>query len=189
MFYLIAIVFSGFCWVALENIWLLGTTAGRTYLAAYGAPRVVGASGGVTAVFIMFVLFYPRQTILVWGIFPAPAWVIGALIIGLDMLNALGGKAGGTAWQAHLGGAAFAYFYLQLRWNFSRLLPSSGKFRWKLPGRGPKLRIHDPDDDQQLAAEADRILAKMHSEGEQSLSSRERRTLERYSRQVRDKRR
>ena len=93
-----------------------------------------------------------------------------------------------TAWEAHLGGAAFAFLYLKLGLNLTRYLPGSGSFSLKLPRRGPKLRIHNPEDDANLAAEADRILAKVHQQGEQSLTSRERRILEKYSRRVRDRR-
>ena len=51
------------------------------------------------------------------------------------------------------------------------------------------LKIHDPD--RQLAKdadEADRILAKIHAEGEESLTAGERKILERYSRLQREKR-
>jgi hypothetical protein len=104
------------------------------------------------------------------------------------LLQGLGGRAGTTAWQAHLGGAAFAFLYLQFRWSLSRLLPSQVKWKW--PRRGPKLRVHRPDtDDDALDQEADRVLAKLHREGEQSLTGRERRILEKYSRRIREKRR
>ena len=46
-----------------------------------------------------------------------PAWVIGAIVIGLDLLNAATGQAGNVAWQAHLGGAAFRLLYVQLGWR------------------------------------------------------------------------
>ena len=62
-----------------------------------------GASGGVTAVFILFVLYYPRQTVYFLGLLAMPAWVIGAIVIGLDLLKARTGKAGNVAWQAALG--------------------------------------------------------------------------------------
>ncbi len=184
LFYLVAIVFSGLTWLVMEDAWAFSSGIDPAVL-----PPVVGASGGVTAVFIVFVLFYPRETVYVWGLLAVPAWLIGAIVIGQDLILGATGKAGNTAWQAHLGGAAFAFVYLQMRWKLSSLLPLSRISSWKLPGRGPRLRVHDPDDESdELAAEADRILAKVHREGEQSLSNRERRILERYSRQVRDKR-
>jgi len=51
------------------------------------------------------------------------------------------------------------------------------------------LKIHNPDKYlARDAEEADRILAKIHEEGEASLTSSERKTLERYSRLQREKR-
>ncbi len=196
LFYLAAIVFAGLTWVVMKNAWLLSSDEGRVWLSAFNRlpafsdklPGVVGASGGVVAVFVTFVLYYPKQTLYLWGLVAIPAWVVGALVIGGDILRGMSGAAGVTAWEAHLGGAAFAFLYLRLGLNFSRLLPATGSGRWKMPRRKPNLRLHNPDNDQDLAAEADRILAKVHREGEQSLTGRERRTLEKYSRSVRDRR-
>jgi membrane associated rhomboid family serine protease len=188
LFYLAAIVVSGLVWLIATDLWLLGTAAGQADRAAEGFPAMIGASGGVTAVFLLFVLFYPRQTVYVWGLVAVPAWLIGALIIGQDLWLGLRGQSGSTAWQAHLGGAAFAFLYLRLGWNFSRYVPSS--IRWKWPRSTPRLRIHrDDDDPDTLDAEADRVLEKLHREGERNLTARERRVLEQYSRRMRERRR
>jgi hypothetical protein len=56
----------------------------------------------------------------------------------------------------------------------------------------PRLRVLDPGEDKRyhdLDEQADRILAKLHREGEGSLTAKERRLLEAYSRRVRQKRR
>ncbi|MFO7906666.1 MAG: rhomboid family intramembrane serine protease [Planctomycetota bacterium] len=185
LFYLIAIVFSGSVWLVADNLsyFFSQTPTG-------GLLPLVGASGGVVAVFIIFVLYYPKQTVYLWGLIAMPAWVIGAVLIGINLFQGIAGTAGNTAWQAHLGGAAFAFLYLHFGWSFNRLLSSRGWSNWKFPRRGPKLRVHNPDDDLgDLAAEADRILDKVHRQGEQSLTGRERKTLEKYSRRVRDQRR
>jgi membrane associated rhomboid family serine protease len=189
-YYLTAIVFAGLVWLGLENAWLLGTEAGTTW-GVLRNPTMVGASGGVTAVFILFVWYYPRQTLYVYGLFALPAWVLGAIVIGQDLLRALTGQTGNVAWQAHLGGAAFALLYVQLGVRLSQLAPARGRWQrpWKWLGRGARLRVHRPDSDRDtLDAEADRILDKVHREGEQSLSGRERRILEQYSRRMREKR-
>jgi membrane associated rhomboid family serine protease len=195
LFYLAAVIFSGIVWAGAINVWLLSSDAGQltleqiNQLQAFSEenPPAVGASGGVVAVFILFVLFYPRMTVYVFALWPVPAWVVGLFVVGFELLRAVGGPAGGkVAWQAHLGGAAFAFLYLKLGWNFSRLLPGGGPSSWKPRRKGPRLRVHRPDDDlEKLASEADRILAKLHREGESSLTGRERRTLEEYSRRVR----
>jgi hypothetical protein len=50
--------------------------------------------------------------------------------------------------------------------------------------------MHDPEQYyEDLDAEADRVLAKLGAEGEASLTPSERRTLEAYSRRMRQKRR
>lgn len=192
-FYLVAIVFSGLVWFVGDALWLLSSEEGRAFLSRAPPDRIpmlMGASGGVVAVFIMFVLYYPRQTVYLWGLIAMPAWVIGAVLIGVNLFQGMAGTAGNTAWEAHLGGAAFAFLYLRFGWNFSKLVSSGGWSNWRFPRRGPKLRVHNPDDDlRDLAAEADRILGKVHQQGEQSLTGRERKTLEKYSRRVRDQRR
>jgi hypothetical protein len=83
------------------------------------------------------------------------------------------------AWEAHLVGAAFGAAYFLRRWNFSRLqFGGVGKL---LKPR-PKLRVHDPAEvDDKLKSQADRILQKISEEGEGSLTSRERKTLNKYS--------
>lgn len=194
-FYLVSIVFSGVIWLICQHVWLLSSEEGRYIFDQIGvgkSPPLVGASGGVVAVFIIFVLYYPKQTVYLWGIIAMPAWVLGAFMIGINLIQGISGTAGVTAWEAHLGGAAFAFLYLQSGMNFNRLfsrITDRGGAGWKLPRRGPKLRVHHPDgNEQRLAAEADRILDKVHREGEQSLTGRERRTLEKYSRRVRDRR-
>jgi hypothetical protein len=57
------------------------------------------------------------------------------------------------------------------------------------------LKIHQPEDgqaesgiDPKMQAEADRILEKIHREGQDSLSAKERKLLEKYSRAVREQR-
>jgi hypothetical protein len=50
--------------------------------------------------------------------------------------------------------------------------------------------VHDPDAGYaELDEEADRLLEKVHREGEESLTKKERRLLEAYSRRMRQKRR
>lgn len=99
LFYLAAIIFSGLVWVIVKNGILL--SSGQSLGAL---PRVVGASGGVVAVFIMFVLYYPKQTVYLWGLIAMPAWVIGALVIGQDVLRGFSGgktsRPGKRIWAA-----------------------------------------------------------------------------------------
>ncbi len=184
LFYLAAIVFSGLVWLLVENAWLF--TSGIKF---EHAPRMLGASGGVTAIFMMFVLLYPRRTLYLWGLLAVPAWLIGAFVVGSDLFRGISGSSDNVAWQAHLAGAGFAFMYLRSGWSFSRLFAGGGRWKVRLPKGRPSLKIHDPERSaQQMESEADRILDKLHREGDQSLTTRERRILEKYSRQMREKR-
>ena len=52
----------------------------------------------------------------------------------------------------------------------------------------PKLRVHDPGSsarDEKLKAQADKILEKISEQGEESLTSKERKILNKYSKKLR----
>ena len=107
--------------------------------------QVVGASGGVTAVFILFVLYYPRETLYFWGLFAVP---------GLD-------SGGGGHWhespqwfdrQCRQRGVAGPYRRCRLRlsvpaigWKFSRYVPAPGRWQdGKWPAAAARLKCTVP---------------------------------------------
>jgi hypothetical protein len=172
------VVVAAVVWVAIER--MVGSNP---------AIPAVGASGAIAGIVVLYALNFPHRTLLLFFVIPMPAWVAGLLIVLLDIYGALTG-AGHIAFTAHLGGAAFAFLYFQLGWNLSRW---SGwlSLDWLKPR--PKLRVHDPDgkdrEKQDLSEEVDRILQKISAEGEESLTRKERRTLETASREYQKKRR
>jgi membrane associated rhomboid family serine protease len=175
--YMVMLVFAGL------------TTTLFGYVA--GTPMsCIGASGAVTGVVILYALNFPRRTLLVGFLIPVPAWLVGVGMIAYDILGASGhGGDEHIGHSAHLGGAAFALMYFFQRWNLGRL--SFGNFSWmRLPQR-PSLRIHEPDlDFKEPPAddEVDRILEKIHREGEASLTRKERQILETASREYQRRR-
>ncbi|NOY42328.1 MAG: rhomboid family intramembrane serine protease [Planctomycetes bacterium] len=175
-FYLVAIVFAGSAWYAAE--FFSNTTQLPTLM--------LGASGGLSAVLILFALSYPRQLIYIWGIFPLPAWAFALFFVGSDLLGAVN-RTGNVAFTAHLGGALFAYLYFRNQWTLSNWLPQ----RWSLPRprNRPSLRIHDPaEPNPKTEQKVDEILKKIQAEGQDSLTRSERRILEKASKEYRDKR-
>ena len=191
-FYLLAIVIGG----VVGSLSALGAaTATGVPLAVY--PGTIGASGGVIAVAILFACYYPHQEVLLMFVLPVKAWVVAVMFVGLDLIGALGflqnvESYSNTAFTVHLAGAGFALLYFFRHWSLRWLdLNAAGDIpaRMRQRSRRMKLKLHDPDRKlQNEAAEADRILAKIHESGEASLTSSERRTLERYSRRQREKR-
>jgi membrane associated rhomboid family serine protease len=166
-FYLVSILGGGIAWMLIQ-------------LATGSEGSIVGASGAVSAVIIYFVMLAPQSTLLLMGIIPVKAWVVGILFLVTNVFYALG--ASQIAWEAHLAGAAFGALYYKLGWNFER-------FQWPSFVKRSALKIHDPDAiDAKLQQEADRVLDKISREGEASLTRRERKTLNKYSKLIRRQR-
>jgi membrane associated rhomboid family serine protease len=76
---------------------------------------VVGASGAIYGVMLGYARYWPKDTILIWGVLPVPA---RGLVIGMTALNlwqGLGGPVAGSgniANFAHLGGFLGAWAFL-----------------------------------------------------------------------------
>ena len=149
--------------------------------------HLIGASGAVSGVVFLFVLNFPHQTLHLFPIpIPIKAWVIGVLLIVGNLVGAMN-KESNTAFSVHLVGIGFAFLYFRNRWNLGRL--SFGGFSLSRLKRGPRLKIHDPSrSDAQMSREVDRILEKIHRQGEDSLTRKERRILENASRKYQKRR-
>ncbi|MGD0898886.1 MAG: rhomboid family intramembrane serine protease [Thermoguttaceae bacterium] len=175
--YLVLLVFGSVVW------------AGVNYFnpnVSRDAP-LLGASGAVTGVVILYALNFPRRMLLFMFVLPMPAWVLGIVVVLYDIWGAMGRGEPNVAYAVHLAGAALAFVYYQQRWNFGRLL--GGGLRWpRFLGR-PRLRVHKHEDPSTVPEEeVDRILEKIHREGESHLTRKERRVLEDASRQYQRRR-
>lgn len=174
-FYMVSIVVCGLVWCLMR----LGQESGT----------VLGASGATTAVAMLFVYSFPQSTLYLYGVLPVKAWVLGIIII----VGNLFGSREYVAYDVHLVGAAFASLYFFGNLSFSSLgeFVESIQTRFKQQRRGLKVHRPDPHDSPSVSkdeAESDRILEKIHREGKDSLTSRERSFMERYSREIREKR-
>jgi membrane associated rhomboid family serine protease len=179
-FFLAAVAFAGLSWMACEFVMQGGFTR----------HSMLGASGGVAAVLLLFCLNFPRQELLIWGLFPIPAWVLAAVFLVINLVGATGGGDGNVAYTAHIGGAVFGLLYWKANLRLSRWLPGS----FKLPklGRRPPLRVHAPSDDNDAEdatdAAVDDILRKIREHGQESLTRQERKVLEQASREYQRRR-
>lgn len=175
-----------------------GIVAGIAFViwqfARHSEAGVVGASGSVAAVLTLYALYWPRDRWLIFYIIPVPVMVLVILSAVFDLhpiLLELGGNppASRIAHMAHLGGMVFALAYYKLGWRFEPLLGDlsvkSIKRRFK---RRPNLRVHQPVAEESrfdMQARMDELLEKISREGESSLTSEERETLNQISRQLR----
>ncbi len=161
--------------------WLL-----KQYALGADDNRMLGASGAVLCIEMLFVFNFPTQRIFLF-VFPVPAWVLGIILV---LTNFVSTPSTGIAYDVHMVGilVAAAYFFLGLSFRSLDDLRSAWRRSWRRL-TGPKLKVHSDfqESKQRDSEEADRILAKIHEKGQDSLTSRERKFLERYSREVRAK--
>jgi membrane associated rhomboid family serine protease len=161
---------------------------------------LIGASGAVFAIGTLFICNFPNRQMLFMFVLPMKAWVLGVLYLvglffGLQTMAAGGGD--GTAHDVHLVGLLFGAGYFYFHWNLGWMMPagllSRATYTWKRVRPGaPNLRVHTPEPEdryRKMDEEADRLLDKVHREGEASLTARERRVLEDYSRRMKQKHR
>ncbi|MGQ9563641.1 MAG: rhomboid family intramembrane serine protease [Thermogutta sp.] len=193
--YLVMVILGGVIWSTVNYV--------------QGMPAeipLVGASGAVVGIFVLFCLHYPRRTILLFFVIPVPAWVAGVLLLAPDVLSAIQNRESTVAYSVHLTGAAIAFLYYYQGWNFGQFWDQLGGMAiWTrvryLFQRRPRLRVRHPEGEvpgdkvdeakrelSQLEAEVERILDKISQFGTESLTRSERRTLERASRLYRERR-
>ena len=85
----------------------------------------------MTAIVILYAFRFPRTQVLLFFVIPMPAWVLGLMIVVLDMLGIVGMGNNTTGYVVHLGGALFGALYYQTGFRFSSLLAR----RWRVAGQ------------------------------------------------------
>jgi membrane associated rhomboid family serine protease len=197
--YLGAAIFSTFCWAAADY----AQHGGR------GVP-MIGASGAVLAVVVLYTLYYPRREVLLFFVLPVEMWLLLVVFLFLQAWLFLQGGETREAVASHLSGAAFGYLYktFDLRWS---------RLSWKR-ARRPRLRVVSPEPreksvsrpagpiwspepatankpsttavlpEEQLDERLDEVLAKIAREGRSGLTEDENRILQEASQRARNRR-
>jgi len=185
LFYLSGAVVAGLAYMALD-------------LVSGNPAPMLGASGAVMALLTLYAVHFPTQTIYLMLIIPIEVrWLV--LIYAIYDLHPLLMRAAGepaydqVAHAAHLGGMAFGYWYAKRSFRLDRYWSGLSTW-WKARRRGFKVVSSDSSPghsakSQKLADEMDAILKKISEQGEASLSKAERKTLEKASRELRDRNR
>lgn len=206
--YLAACFLAGLTWLAIDTINSPGFQGS-------GSP-MLGASGAVAAVLVIFAMYYPQREVLLFFIVSVPIWLFVVVFLGLDLLGLLGELRGrgdaAVAFSAHLGGAAYGFLYkmYDLQWGhlgrwFARR-PKLKVYRPESPGRrvapsvgvtsraGSSKSSHGGGSgvgqypDEHLDAKVDEILAKIAREGRSGLTDEENRILQEASLRARNRR-
>ena len=164
---------------------------------------VIGASGAVSAVLVVYAMRWPNDSWTFFYVVPVTAKWLAILYAGLDlypMLKQLGGHEiySNTAHSAHIGGMLFGFLYEYYHWNIESIV---NRFKFSNPlKRRPKLRIVRDDErashpelrptrnEAQLQIRLDELLAKITDHGQSSLTESERAELSEASRYFRERR-
>ena len=174
---------------------------------------MIGASGAVMAIVVLYTLYYPRREVLFMFVFPIEMWLLMVIYLGYNLIQFLSpSNEDQVAYTAHLGGAAFGYLFKAGDLRLSRL-----EKMWK---RKPRLRIvpAEPREtsstsrpsmgptwspgtaastrpaptavipEEQFDEKLDEILVKIAREGRGNLTDEENRVLDEASRRARNRR-
>ncbi|MCO6494847.1 MAG: rhomboid family intramembrane serine protease [Bacteroidetes bacterium] len=156
------------------------------------AIRLVGASGGVTAVIIATATFIPEYEIRPFGLFSIKLKWIATIFILYNIL-ALGNGDNDGGILAHLGGAIFGFVYV--KWMKGQyFLPNlKGVFKFKKKVKRPirdfKVNINNQSytsktSDAHSQKEIDSILDKISKSGYDSLTKKEKEILFKASKEL-----
>jgi membrane associated rhomboid family serine protease len=137
---------------------------------------IIGASGAVFGVTLAYARFWPREKIFIWGVLPVEARLLVVIMTVLALRGAATG-GGNIAHFAHLGGFVGAWIYLKLAERYS---PAK---RWQRKVNAPPKGLERIDDWSRIdlagihavnREEVERLIAKIKTDGERSLSVQER---------------
>jgi len=142
---------------------------------------MMGCAVPATAIFVLYAWHHPRAQILLFFLIPVEIWIVVVFGVIVNFFSAaMGGFSGGLA----IGLLTSVGFALLYGWGGRRIeeFVPTGRPQFRMPRRKPKLRVYEPEQRVSLDREVDEILAKIHEQGEASLTDRERKTLQEASR-------
>jgi len=168
---LFEVVFNCLMFVKYGPVYL--DNAGHTFL----TMPAVGASAGVAGILVAFATRNPRAEFLLFFIFPIEAWIIALVYVLVETRHVVlalmhGWMVDNVAHAAHFGGMVLGFLWIKWGDRVGR----GWRGRVRPPRERPGLRTTAEEQ-----AEMDRILEKIHREGVESLTLREKMFLQEMS--------
>ena len=149
--------------------------------------HIVGASGAIFGVMLAFARYWPRATILIWGVLPVQARVLVVVMTVISLVSIRTGAQAGIAHFAHLGGFVGGYLFLRV----AEARSPAARFRKRVAPPPPsrtsnadleRWRRVDPASLHPVNREEyERVMAKVTASGPGSLAPGEREFLDRFS--------
>lgn len=98
---------------------LSGIASFISYYLAGTNVVLVGASGAIYGVLLMFAVFYPYSVIFVFGLIPVRAPILVLIYAAIELYSQVFGAGGNVAHLTHLSGLLFAYLYCRIRMHIN----------------------------------------------------------------------
>lgn len=147
-----------------------------TYLLLPFSVSLIGASGAIMGVMVLYACRFPDRIILAFFLFPMKVKWFVLILVGVDLIIALSAMGAGAL--AHLGGAAFGFAY-------ARAGPALDRRREVRRTRRESVEAESELDEERML---DGILEKVRERGMQALTRREKKFLQEMSRKISGKR-
>ena len=137
-----------------------------------GNITVIGASGAILGVLAAFGSLFPERILRIFMVFPMKAKHFIWLVAGFEVMAAfMGNKDSNVAYITHVGGLAAGFLFIRYRWALR------GITRRRVHRRNNRAR----ESARQIRERVDQLLAKVHRQGINGLTWRERSFLKRAS--------
>lgn len=90
---------------------------------------LVGASGAIYAVLLLFAVIFPRSTVFIMGLIPTPAPILVAIYAAIAVFEQFFGMNQGVAHLTHLSGFAAAWLFCLVRYGVNPIKVWKDAFR------------------------------------------------------------
>lgn len=100
---------------------LSGIASFISYYLAGTNVILVGASGALYGILLIFAVFYPYSVIYIFGILPIRAPILVILYAIIELYSHVFGRGGNIAHLTHLSGLVFGYLYCRIRMRINPL--------------------------------------------------------------------
>lgn len=164
-----------------------------TVLFSYNSPvPVIGASGAIYGLLIAFAILHPHQIVRFYFLFPMTSRQMVIFLVIIEFVLSFSGPNSGISNISHLGGIVIGYLYLKSAVIFKSFYVGQGfslaKKGFSLAKKSFSLARNVKEKtvsvDNEIQEQVDEILEKISKKGMNSLTWKERRILEHYSKKA-----
>lgn len=134
---------------------------------AGAAASVIGASGAVYGLMVVYAFLFPRRIVYFMLIIPIEMRYLVMILVGLDLISGTSVLSTGTAHFCHLGGALAGFLYYRYHGRIERF--------WERVETKIEEREAQREDD--IRDTVDELLEKIRRDGMHTLSAKEKRFL------------